>query len=91
MSPITVYTTYATDHSLAVLLATLLPLVFLLIFAIIMGTLTRKLARHKGYTRYFWTGFFLGVIGLIYVVGLPDRSQAAQLPRTQLDYDPLNQ
>ena len=44
----------------------------LLITAIIMGVLCRKLARHKGYTGYFWMGFFLGMIGLIYVVGLPD-------------------
>lgn len=44
----------------------------LLIAAIIMGILCRKLARHKGYTGYFWMGFFLGVIALIYVVGLPD-------------------
>jgi hypothetical protein len=30
-----------------------------------------KQARHKGYRGYFWTGFFLGLAGLIYVAGLP--------------------
>lgn len=44
----------------------------LLISPIVMGIFCKKLARHKGYTGYFWTGFFFGVIGLLYVVGLPD-------------------
>ena len=35
------------------------------------GLVTRKLAKRKGYRGYFWTGFFLWMIGLIYVVGLP--------------------
>jgi len=51
---------------------TALVVLVLLITPIIMGILCKKLAKHKGYTGYFWTGFFLGVIGLIYVVGLPD-------------------
>lgn len=38
---------------------------------VIWGILTMKLAHHKGYRGYFWTGFFLGMVGLIYVVGLP--------------------
>lgn len=38
---------------------------------IVCGVLTHKLAHKKGYTGYFWTGFFFGLIGLIYVVGLP--------------------
>lgn len=51
---------------------TLLPL---LIGLIIMGIITRRLASKKGYTGYFWTGFFLHVVGLIYVAGLPDDRQ----------------
>lgn len=43
----------------------------ILIHFIIMGVLCKKLAKKKGYRGYFWTGFFLSVIGLIYVVGLP--------------------
>ena len=82
------YVTTEAVNSAAALVATLFPLVVWLVMGIVFGTLTRKLARHKGYTGYFWTGFFLGVVGLIYVVGLPDRSQAAF--RTQLNDDPLN-
>ena len=37
----------------------------------ICGVLCKKLAAKKGYTGYFWTGFFLQIMGLIYVVGLP--------------------
>jgi hypothetical protein len=43
----------------------------LVLVAIIWGILTTKLAHHKGYRGYFWTGFFLWMVGLIYVVGLP--------------------
>ena len=43
----------------------------LALVAVIWGILTMKLAHHKGYRGYFWTGFFLGMVGLIYVVGLP--------------------
>ena len=43
----------------------------LALIAVIWGILTMKLAHHKGYRGYFWTGFFLGMVGLIYVVGLP--------------------
>ena len=39
----------------------------------IMGILTHKLAKKKGYKGYFWTGFFLQLVGLIYVVGLPEK------------------
>ena len=48
----------------------------LLLGAIIMGVLTHKLAGKKGWRGYFWTGFFLGIIGLIYVVGLPLKSDS---------------
>jgi hypothetical protein len=39
--------------------------------ALIFGYMTKKLASRKGYTDYFWTGFFLQIAGLIYVAGLP--------------------
>ena len=77
-------------NSAAMLVATLFPLVVWLVMAIVFGVLTRKLARHKGYTGYFWTGFFLGLVGLVYVVGLPDRSRIYDAPRTQPNDTPLN-
>jgi hypothetical protein len=43
----------------------------LLLNAVIFGLITMRLAKRKGYHGYFWTGFFFGMIGLIYVVGLP--------------------
>jgi len=43
----------------------------LALIAVIWGILTMKLAHRKGYRGYFWTGFFLWMVGLIYVVGLP--------------------
>lgn len=43
----------------------------ILFYVILFGVLCKKLAKKKGYRGYFWTGFFLGFIGLIYVVGLP--------------------
>lgn len=46
-------------------------LLALLFYMILFGVLCKKLAKKKGYRGYFWTGFFLGFIGLIYVVGLP--------------------
>jgi hypothetical protein len=46
-------------------------LLALALIQVIWGILTMKLAHHKGYRGYFWTGFFLGMVGLIYVVGLP--------------------
>lgn len=42
-----------------------------LFVSIIMGVMTRLLARLKGYRGCFWIGFFLNIIGLIYVAGLP--------------------
>ena len=43
----------------------------LVLAAVFWGILTMKLAHHKGYRGYFWTGFFLWMVGLVYVVGLP--------------------
>lgn len=47
-------------------------IVVVLIPAIICGILSKKLAARKGYTGYFWTGFFLTMMGLVYVAGLPN-------------------
>ncbi len=55
-----------------VALTALLPFVILLIAGIINGIFCKKLAAHKGYKGYFWTGFFFGWLGLFYVHGLPD-------------------
>ena len=62
-------------------LSTVLPIVIgvaagLLISAIFWGILTMKQAHRKGYRGYFWTGFFLWMAGLIYVVGLPLSEEA---------------
>lgn len=59
---------------LAALLATLFPFLIVLAGQIISGVLSHNLAVKKGYTGYFWTGFFLSLLGLIYVVGLPMQS-----------------
>ena len=53
-------------------LAVLLALLIALIPAIITGNLCRKLAERKHMHGYFWTGFFLGILGLLYVGFLPD-------------------
>lgn len=53
-------------------LSLFLPYILLVaIVGSIFGILTNKLAKAKGYTGYFWTGFFLYLIGLLYVIGLP--------------------
>ena len=47
--------------------------VFVLLFnRIVNGMLCKRLAAKKGYSGYFFTGFFWGLMGLLYVVGLPD-------------------
>ena len=42
---------------------------------IVFGALCSSLAKHKGYNEniYFWTGLFLGIIGLFYVGCLPSK------------------
>ena len=45
-----------------------------IILWIASGFLTLDLHKKKGYNGGFWIGFFLGIIGLIYSVGLPDSS-----------------
>ena len=60
-------------QSAAYLLASLLPLLLVLLIPhMICGCLCGKLSRKKGYSGHFWTGFFLGILGLLYVIGLPD-------------------
>ena len=56
----------------AIILVIVLTLAVALAFPILFGVLCRKLAGRKGYDGYFWTGFFLGMVGLLYVIGLPD-------------------
>lgn len=41
------------------------------VYSLATGFLTQRLAETKGYDGYFWTGFFWGALGLLYVVGLP--------------------
>lgn len=48
----------------------------LLVWAMLHGALCARLAQHKGYTGYFWTGFWFGPTGLLYVVGLPSRRRS---------------
>lgn len=53
--------------------AALIPLFLALFFTqIVTGVFCWKLAKRKGYKGYFFTGLFFGLIGLIYVVGLPN-------------------
>lgn len=65
-----------TQEQMDMILTVLTPIAIMLAVALLMqivtGVLCHKLAKRKGYKRYFFTGFFFGVIGLIYVVGLPD-------------------
>lgn len=41
------------------------------VYSLITGCLCFSLAEKKGYSGYFWTGLLLGVLGLLYVIGLP--------------------
>jgi uncharacterized membrane protein len=63
---------YRYGYSDQIITAMAMALLPFIIGLIIMGIITRKLARKKGYEGYFWTGFFLNIVGLIYVAGLPD-------------------
>jgi hypothetical protein len=69
-----------TDPAYA-MLTILLPLILMVLLYLGIGVLTglvaRTLAQKKGYDGYFWTGFLLSTIGIIYVAGLPDKRAEA--------------
>ena len=50
-----------------------LAVVVAIIAMCIPGIMTHRLAKKKGYKGYFWTGFFFQFVGLVYVVGLPEK------------------
>lgn len=50
----------------------LLLIIIQLITSVFYGCLCQRMARRKGYKGYFWTGFFLRLIGFVYVIFLPD-------------------
>lgn len=60
----------------AYVIGTYLPLVLTCLGC---GIVARLIARKKGYSGYFWTGFFLWVFGVMYVASLPFAS-ASSLP-----------
>lgn len=62
---------YSLDPSLVPLII-VAALLIALIPHIIIGVLCKKLAARKSLSGYFWTGFFLGIAGLVYVGFLPD-------------------
>lgn len=51
-----------------------------LVQAVIFGFLCQSLCEKKGHDGGFLIGFFFGVLGLLYVVGLPDRSGIKNIP-----------
>lgn len=51
---------------------TIIILLLGLIGCFVCGFMSEDLHRRKGYEGGFWVGFLLGLIGLIYSVGLPD-------------------
>lgn len=57
-----------------------------LIFCVVFGIVSHLIAKKKGYSGYFWTGFFLWVIGVVYVAALPIASQlSAPAPLSDKD------
>ena len=63
-------------NQVAYVVGTFLPLVLTCLGC---GIVSRLIARKKGYSGYFWTGFFLWVFGVMYVASLPFAS-ASSLP-----------
>ena len=43
----------------------------LIISCVLFGVVCHLIAKKKGYPGYFWTGFFLLLIGAVYVAALP--------------------
>lgn len=59
----------------------IIPVFFvLLVQAVIFGFLCQSLCEKKGHEGGFWIGFFFGILGLLYVVGLPDKSGLKNIP-----------
>lgn len=63
-------------NQIAAVIVTFLPY---FIISIGCGVVSHLIARKKGYSGYFWTGFFLWVFGVMYVASLPF-SSASSLP-----------
>jgi hypothetical protein len=62
---------------LTILLPMILMILLYLGIGVVTGLVARTLAQKKGYEGYFWTGFLLSTIGIIYVAGLPDKRAEA--------------
>lgn len=54
---------------------------------VITGLAAKWLAEKKGYDGYFWTGFLLSVVGLVYVAGLPDVRQTKELEKALKEHE----
>lgn len=52
-------------------------IIALVIHGLIFGFFCQQLADSKGYnpSTAFWIGFFTGIIGLLFMVGMPDKSK----------------
>lgn len=55
----------------------------MLVFNVIVAPKFASIAEEKGYTGYFWWCFFLGIVGWMMVIALPDRGEKG-LNETQL-------
>jgi hypothetical protein len=54
--------------------------VVVFVFEILMGMLAQTIAEKKGHAkRWFWAGFFLSLIGVVWAAGLPDEALRQQL------------
>ncbi len=67
-------------------MANVISLLTLILSHVVYGLVSRKLAGKKGYEGYFWTGFLLGIIGLIYVAGLPVNRRRSRRRYADDDY-----
>ena len=64
-------------------MANVISLLTLILSHVVYGLVSRKLAGNEG---YFWTGFLLGIIGLIYVAGLPVNRRRSRRRYADDDY-----
>ena len=62
-------------YTVVMITAVVVVLIFYALMGLVTGLVSRKLARKKGYRGYFWTGFLLSVLGVIYVAGLPEKKK----------------